>query len=399
MLLSLLVLIPADIRHSNKRPSVFWKRVGTDDGLPLFLEPSASSKPKQDPQLPIGTLPPPTTSTLGTESLNGEPAHAAHSASELFQDGQSEDHGPPSPRKYSSSSTIARPIRRDQTPQDVQKRNCEPRKFHLTNATLSANSQHHISKAPSEKQRKSRKQQLAVFVEKTGKALKAQQAHKDGTGDRDAYAQTTVVEEQEGQRPQRPRKRPNATAAERKWRTDNWGRPVEPNRDVARKAKSAQSVNEPSDQWDYESPQLAGQLQQIALEEIQAQEKQSNNLNPPQLKTQPKPPKPRPSRSQQSVDNHSTDNVMIDAADIDEDSLYVFDTYVRSSAGQDGANDNVDLNIEALRGMSSGNFGIIVIDDDQEELWETYGQYQESDVEWNSEEEDENGSCNAPCSR
>ncbi|KAK4696066.1 hypothetical protein P7C71_g1797, partial [Lecanoromycetidae sp. Uapishka_2] len=227
-------------------------------------------------------------------------------------------------------------------------------------------------------------------VDALQKALKAQQARSDGEENSDPSSGTVTTKAQEIQELARARKRPNATAAERKWRTDNWGRPVESVANATNAPKLAQSVNEPSNQWDYKSPLLAEQLQQIALQEIQAHKKRSKDLNASQLKTQPKPPKPRQPESELSAGKENGDYTVVDAVDSNDDSIYVFDTYIRSSVGKEDDVHNIELPVAVVPDMNSGSFGIIVIDDDQEELWETYGEDHESDAECDSEEEDEN---------
>ena len=81
---------------------------------------------------------------------------------------------------------------------------------------------------------------------------------------------------------------------------------------------------------------------------------------------------------------------MTDCNDLEDDGMYVIDTYVRSVA-QPTSTENSDIYVASLRGLSQANIGILVIDEDEEKLWETYGEIQESDPEWDSEEEDENG--------
>lgn len=389
LLLLLRLLTVAELPRSNKRPSAVWHLARINNGTPLFSERSASVKLSKDHQLPNDTLATPTSRTI--LAYEG-PATASRSPSHLFQITKIEEvQGLQSAGTTASTATITRPIRPDQIPQKARKPSLGLRKFHLTKRTLSAPSQHHITKSSAPKYKKSRKE-LAVFVERTEKALKAEQARDDRSGDGEECVQAVTVKKKGIQEPERVRKRPNATPAERKWRTDTWGRPVEPAASVTKPPKLAQSVNEPSDQWDYESPQLAEQLQQIALQEIHAQEKGLKDLSQPQLKTQPKPPKPRQPNLQQSVERICGDYAMTDGVDSDEDSHYVFDTYVRSRVAQDGDAHFIDPDVDAKQGISSGTFGIIVIDDDQEDLWETYGEDQESDAELDSEEEDENGS-------
>ena len=71
--------------------------------------------------------------------------------------------------------------------------------------------------------------------------------------------------------------------------------------------------------------------------------------------------------------------------DITDDNDYVYDTYVRH---------RIDKSITHGKGEMLGNgpFGILVIDEDKQSLWEEFVDGEEdSDKEWNSDDEDENG--------
>lgn len=80
-------------------------------------------------------------------------------------------------------------------------------------------------------------------------------------------------------------------------------------------------------------------------------------------------------------------------SDEDEDD-YVYDTYIRqpTQPGSAGA-----AGLESLRLAASGEYvenrkiGIIVITQEDEQLWETYGVDEGKDEDWDSEDEDENG--------
>lgn len=79
-------------------------------------------------------------------------------------------------------------------------------------------------------------------------------------------------------------------------------------------------------------------------------------------------------------------------SDEDEDD-YVYDTYIRQPT-QPGSG---AAGLESLRLASSGEYvenrkiGIIVITQEDEKLWETYGVDEGKDEDWDSEDEDENG--------
>ena len=198
-------------------------------------------------------------------------------------------------------------------------------------------------------------------------------------------------EDLEGRRT--PRKRPNATAIERKWREENWDKPTTPRSSIQQRTKTACHANQPSHEWNYESPELAAQLQQIAFQEseIQSSYPLKDHSNRRQLKVMPKPPKPRQPVVNVDPDEKDGDDVMADVVSLDNDFEYVFDTYVRTITQPSHTNTN-DLILDPSSGVHGLKMGVLIIDDgEEEELWETFGEDVDSDPEWNSEEEDENG--------
>jgi hypothetical protein len=70
-------------------------------------------------------------------------------------------------------------------------------------------------------------------------------------------------------------------------------------------------------------------------------------------------------------------------ADMEDESDYVYDTYVLAPSSGDGA-------IQVDGGGSSGNVGYLVITDEDQDVWETYLEDEPSDKDWNSDEDDEN---------
>ena len=248
-----------------------------------------------------------------------------------------------------------------------------------------------ISKSSAQKYGNNRRNELAVFVEKAQPNYGAKKIT-DRSGD-DQNKRSNAIKS-DVTKVEVPQKRPNASAIERKWRAENWVKPEEANEVTGKSTKSAQNVDEPSNQWNYESNHLAEQLQQIALEEIKTGEKreQEPSSRHQQPKFKPKPPKPRQSRIERLVDASSEDESMTDSLNLDDDGDYVLDTYIRSAADLTDGPDQAETLIDLFSGTDRSNVGILVIDEGEEEaIWETFGENQESDPEWNSEEEDENG--------
>ena len=263
------------------------------------------------------------------------------------------------------------------------------RMFHLINTPLPASSPFLAPRTIAQKHRDRRKKDLAVFAEKPDLIRKAKLS-----GDIFKYSSGEPRheyngEKKDGSRFEQPRKRPNATAAERKWRTETWANPPKPNAVTGNPTRSAENINEPSNQWNYESAQLAEQLQEVALEEIHASEEKRKGLcGSGQLKVKPKPPKPRQPRTETSDVDSTGDDLITDAIALDNDDDYVLDTYVRSSTHPTGPQ------YDSLHDIAHSSVGILIIEGQEEEeaFWEAFAEDRQSDPEWNSEEEDENGS-------
>ena len=267
------------------------------------------------------------------------------------------------------------------------------RKFHLVSNPSPMSSPFLVPKTIAQKHRDKRKKDLAMFAERPETIRKVQYPGNVLSHSSGEPRHVDDGENKDTSQLCQPRKRPNATAAERKWRTVTWTRPPKPNEVNENLTRTAENINEPSSQWNYESTWLAEQLQETALEEIRASEQQVKGLSGSgQFKIKPKPPKPRQPGAEKSSVGGSGDITMTNTINLDDDGDYVLDTYVRSSARPFGATEPADSNYDSLHGTDHGNIGILVIEDEEEEaLWEAFAEDEESDAEWNSEEEDENG--------
>lgn len=294
-------------------------------------------------------------------------------------------------RQQPSDITLSKESR--QKSHDILPSALKARKFHLVKSHLPISSPFLVPKTIAQKLRKSRRKDLAIFVESTDIVPKVKES---GNVSRPSSGEPKHLEssaKENRSQVEKPRKRPNATAAERKWRTETWANRPKSNQGDGNLTRTAENINEPSSQWNYESTRLSGQLQRVALEEIRASEERVKELGGGgRLKVKPKPPKPRQPRTEKLADHGNGDDVVADTISIDDDGEYVLDTYVRSSAKPFGVTEPAESCHDSLHGLDHGNVGILVIEDEEEEaLWETFAEDQESDAEWNSEEEDENG--------
>ena len=383
-------LIQADIEPKRNRPSALWKRANKGDREPRFAQSLPLAGPPCNAQLLTSTVPGATTSTAATPAPIDHPTGRTEVTPRLRQHVRSNHQEPPHMGVKSPPSPITRPLRRMEGNKESDESSPKPRNFHLSKNISPRTPPYAVSKHRAHMQRDIRKDELAVFMEWREEAPESQRANKNTAAKFGESSRQDIDSGQSVTDSVSPRKRPGVTAEERKWRATNWGRSVEPEIHVETTKESARTI-EPCKNWDVESPELAQQLQQIAVEEIISEEARAapgNGHN--RLKSQPKPPKPRQAKTQGAVDTGKIDVDMTDSYDLENDSMYVVDTYVRSIAPPPSTEDS-DAYVDRLRGFNQGNIGILVIDEDEEELWERYGEIQESDPEWDSEEEDENG--------
>ena len=377
------------VQQKKQRPSAYWKLVDDNSDTPQYAVPLASNNAVKETWTTFHSPKVPTVRT----TLPGEDFNENRNAIPRFSESATPKvDGSPIAAKPPLPSEITQPEKSHQKSRDVLGSALKARKFHLIKSSSPISSPILVSKTIAQKHRRNRRKDLAIFVERTEiicKAKKAGDLSRPNSGD---PSHLDNGEKREISQLEKARKRPNATAAERKWRTETWAKPLKPNEVNGNIAKQAENINEPSSRWNYESSQLAEQLQGVALEEIRASEERTKGLRGGEaLKVKPKPPKPRQTKTEELADDGSEESVIADTINLDDDGDYVLDTYVRSSAQPFGVAEPAGSYHDSLRGMDHGNVGILVIEDEEEELWEAFAEDQEDDLEWNSEEEDENG--------
>lgn len=264
----------------------------------------------------------------------------------------------------------------------------EHRKFHLTRTSTS-------SRTPSvlnggiQKTKKTQKRKLAVFVERPKVASKFSHP---GTN----IASSSKEQSEPGKNKpppsveySTPRKRPLASSAERNWRTQNWEQPRKSN---SKMTTAVAKMHENDTMTN--SIELTLQLQEFALEVSGAGHQDGQiTSDDPKVKIRPKPPKLRPTKDDLATtgqDRNPSEN-STDQSGFDEDSdNFVFDVYVRQPE-QISEITSPDFQYSALDTANPDKVGVLVIEDEDQEMWELYGDdNQSSDDDWNSEEEDEN---------
>lgn len=381
------------IQQKKQRPSGFWKLVGHDNDSTQYVIPTTSLDPVKETQSTTtafhSSQVPTVRTSLPSEDLNEE-KHALARCSEKL-DSNVEAAATVEKRQRPSENT--QPKKSRQNTPDIFPFLLKARKFHLVRSPSPISSPFLAPKTIAQKHRNKRKKDLAIFAEGPEIIHKAKVA---GDYSRNSSGETGHVhngEKKDTLQLKQPRKRPNATAAERKWRTETWADAPKPNEVNGSPKKTAENINEPSSQWNYESTRLTEQLQEVTLEEIHASEQRVKGLSSNgQVKIKPKPPQPRQSRTDELAVDGSRHDLMTCAINSNDGGEYVLDTYVRSSAQPFEITEQADPQNGSLHVIDHGKIGILIIEDEEEEaLWETFAEDRQSDPEWNSEEEDENG--------
>lgn len=382
-------LVCVVIQQKKQRPSGFWRLVTDDNDTPQYAVPPASHNSVKENWTTFRSPKIPTVrTTLPSEDFDEENNAILRSSESATPSVDTS----PIVEKCPLPSETTKPKQSHQKSRDVFGSATKARKFHLVKGSSPISSPFLVSKTMAQKHRKNRRKELAIFAERTEII---REAKKSGDVSRPSSGELSHLdsgEKRDISQLEKPRKRPNATAAERKWRTETWAKPLRPNEVNVNLARIAENVKEPSTQRNHASIKLAKQLQGFALEEIRASEERMKGLSGGEnLKVKPKPPKPRQPITEEVADDGSEEGVMTDTINLDDDGDYVLDTYVRSSAQPFGVAEPAGSYHDSLRSIDHGNVGILVIEDEEEELWETFAEGQEDDLEWNSEEEDENG--------
>lgn len=152
---------------------------------------------------------------------------------------------------------------------------------------------------------------------------------------------------------------------------------------------ATQSIDESSTGYSEESIFLAWQLQELALKESPKPTGVKRFSLQPQPKTKPKPPRPRPQKKEIKMADSGGDEPMDDIMDMGNEEDFVYDTYVRSS-GHVATMDISEQMSNTTEHLDNNRVGLLIIEDQDQEVWETFAE-EDSEKEWDSEEEDENG--------
>ncbi|KAL9006226.1 MAG: hypothetical protein Q9188_000998 [Gyalolechia gomerana] len=263
----------------------------------------------------------------------------------------------------------------------------EHRKFHLTRTSTSTRTPS-VLHGGIQKTKKKPKKKLAVFVERSDIAKKLSHPRTNDATFNEEQSKPGEIAPPPSAECLTPRKRPLASPAERNWKTQTWKQPLKSSAGTKPAAVETHETDTATN-----SDGLALQLQEFALDVSGVGRQASQVTKHPKVKVKPKPPKPRPAKD--GLGTNGQDRKVfgssMDLSGFGEDTEnFVFDVYVRQPQ-RIGENTSMGLQHAALEKANSDKIGVLVIEDEDQETWELYGdEDQSSDEGWNSEEEDEN---------
>jgi len=247
-----------------------------------------------------------------------------------------------------------------------------PRRFRLTRPASATTADVSASAAT----KKTNLSKVPIFVESKHRRTQAgEEEHREPVGANSLRLDPSdAVEPAHATSP--PRKRHVAGEAEEQWRRKY----------KVQKETRIPPADENANPTSYE---LLEKMQRLAKEVLESDQKQSSAVHSPtKLRYKPKAPIRYKDRHLEEPRISNDDD--FDAMDIDssDGTDYIVDTYIRVPASNVVSEDDAQSKI-----------GYIVITDQDQELWETYLEEEEdSDKDWNSEEEDENGKRPCLCS-
>lgn len=260
-----------------------------------------------------------------------------------------------------------------------------PRTFHLSSSLASSSTP--VATIRGTPELKRHQKDLAVFMERTKRDPQAQDTLRSTTITITRLAQIEK-DDQKGDHKYQSREIPITSVIEMEGRIDSSIKVADT---VINLSTRAPDFKTSSGGGDFDA-KITEQQHQIASYQSSISKQIPGAMSSnSQLKIKPKLPKPRPQKKQiESADSSGDGSAegMI-YPDIDDD--FVYDTYVRSFRRLAGIpTDHSELyNDES--DVDSSKIGILIIPERDQAVWEAFGEEEKSDKDWNSEEEDENG--------
>ena len=263
-----------------------------------------------------------------------------------------------------------------------------PRTFHLSSNSASSSTPVAPLKGPPNLKRY--QENVAVFMERTKRVPQAQATLRRTTIPNTKLAQVGDVAQKGDDQGSRPREIPITSAIDEGGIDSS----IQLANNVVSTSTRVQNFKESSGGGDLDA-KTAEQLHQIPSHpSLQSRRSPGAISYELQLKMKPKPPKPRPQEKQMESTDSNGDDVADCMIRPENEDDFVYDTYVRSFGQLAGIPTDISepYCVES-RYLDSNKIGILIISEQDQAVWETFGEAEEGDTDWNSEEEDENGTC------
>lgn len=384
----------SDIQQKRQRPDYRWCRVDSREtstiGITSLLQPlsplkSVAAPPHCDARAGVPVVRATSPSIDETNELDSAirplPSHQKR-----VRDAIPKSQGKTvSPKPSPPSSVVHSGLKRRHSSKHLFR----PRTFHLSSSLASSSTP--VTSITGNLKLKKHRKNLAVFMERTKRVPQ----------DQDTLGRTTIANSrlaQTGDETQRgddlafgSRGIPITGSIDKEGRIDGSIKLAET---LVKPSTRALDFNQSSGE-DVLDAKIAEQLHQIvshqSLISMQCPEAMCYE---PQPKIKPKPPKPRPMVKNLESGGSGGDDFADGMISPENEDDFVYDTYVRS-LGQPAriATDMSEPYDDESHLVDNSKIGILVIPEHDQAMWGTFGEEEESDKDWNSEEEDENGMC------
>ncbi|KAI9773637.1 MAG: hypothetical protein M1840_006911 [Geoglossum simile] len=286
-------------------------------------------------------------------------------------------------------------------------KNLQPRRFHLSKSSPVTPFPRSPVSGVHKRKKGALKNEVAIFIEKERRQLKRprsllnlvssaatfqldpiQRANRGAAVSKETAPTADI--EMSGQditSAPTPRKRPLISTREKQRLAEQSRLVAAHQRQSPGTQKTAQTIHADPNLWDYDSPHLVAELQEIVLHSIGTQAQSS-------LKYKPKAPPARlhereaaEAAAAVTANNTNDADVTMQSSDSDSDDedVYVYDTYVREPRS---------LAPELDSNNDGAKIGVLVIKLEDRAEWEAFADDDdESDNDFSSDQEDENAEC------
>ena len=266
----------------------------------------------------------------------------------------------------------------------VARTTLRPRRYHLTTDSVSYSHQVRASKGGILKHKKDLHQNLPVFSERTiaflnNLVLDTSSSSQDGAVLKATAQHNNAIPVE----PEPPVKRPNASAVEKQWRTQTWQKPPQTLTADASPPRSQGEEDFLATQREYETLKLAAELQKFAL-----QQTREDAISTPLERQAKVKPKPQSGRHSHRQDHHDMLDCHVTGGNREDETEWIVETYVREP-NPAPAND-VSSSVMPSH-APAGDFGLLVIPEEDEPAWEVFGEEEGGDSDLSSDGSDSNG--------